>query len=256
MDSYFDAMEAAYASGPKNLCMGCKRDMGPMNPRQLCGKTHCPYLDESSHWAWESDAGVDDAGSKDGDGGSEESDHEGHSAIAIRVPTEDVATGDPRLASTPGRDVAVAVSPASSAPAAPASIGPASRADGKAAAEARVAEAAVAVVVAVTPCGGAGAGASAARPREGSESASALRVAGGSKGKVQPSIKRSSSDMLNHGASAPKMTLVEGDDTASAAVAAVKRMRLAASALARAAGEFESAAADVELALFTPFRAP
>ena len=26
---------------PRNLCMICKEDMGPNNPRQLCGKTYC-----------------------------------------------------------------------------------------------------------------------------------------------------------------------------------------------------------------------
>lgn len=25
----------------QNLCLICKIDMGPQNPRQLCGKTHC-----------------------------------------------------------------------------------------------------------------------------------------------------------------------------------------------------------------------
>lgn len=25
----------------KNLCLDCGVDMGPCNPRQLCGKTHC-----------------------------------------------------------------------------------------------------------------------------------------------------------------------------------------------------------------------
>ena len=25
----------------KNLCLDCGIDMGPTNPRQLCGKTHC-----------------------------------------------------------------------------------------------------------------------------------------------------------------------------------------------------------------------
>lgn len=44
-------------SSPVNLCVKCKRNMGSMNPRQLCGKTHCLYdsssdelsSDESSH---------------------------------------------------------------------------------------------------------------------------------------------------------------------------------------------------------------
>jgi len=30
----------------KNLCITCKRDMGPDNPRQLCGKYQCDYEDE------------------------------------------------------------------------------------------------------------------------------------------------------------------------------------------------------------------
>jgi len=30
----------------KNLCVTCKRDMGPDNPRQLCGKYQCDYEDE------------------------------------------------------------------------------------------------------------------------------------------------------------------------------------------------------------------
>ena len=28
----------------KNLCLDCGVDMGPTNPRQLCGKTHCNNL--------------------------------------------------------------------------------------------------------------------------------------------------------------------------------------------------------------------
>ena len=28
----------------KNLCLDCGVDMGPSNPRQLCGKTHCNNL--------------------------------------------------------------------------------------------------------------------------------------------------------------------------------------------------------------------
>ena len=28
----------------KNLCLDCSVDMGPTNPRQLCGKTHCNNL--------------------------------------------------------------------------------------------------------------------------------------------------------------------------------------------------------------------
>ena len=28
----------------KNLCLDCGIDMGPSNPRQLCGKTHCNNL--------------------------------------------------------------------------------------------------------------------------------------------------------------------------------------------------------------------
>ena len=28
----------------KNLCLDCGMDMGPTNPRQLCGKTHCNNL--------------------------------------------------------------------------------------------------------------------------------------------------------------------------------------------------------------------
>ena len=27
----------------KNLCIGCRVDMGPDNPRQYCRKTYCPY---------------------------------------------------------------------------------------------------------------------------------------------------------------------------------------------------------------------
>ena len=30
----------------QNLCITCKRDMGPDNPRQLCGKYQCDYEDE------------------------------------------------------------------------------------------------------------------------------------------------------------------------------------------------------------------
>ena len=30
-----------YSKGPKNLCVECSVDMGPTNPRQLCGKTYC-----------------------------------------------------------------------------------------------------------------------------------------------------------------------------------------------------------------------
>jgi hypothetical protein len=30
---------------PKNLCTECGRDMGPQNPRQLCGKTYCIYAE-------------------------------------------------------------------------------------------------------------------------------------------------------------------------------------------------------------------
>ena len=26
-----------------NLCLGCGQDLGPLNPRQYCCKTHCPY---------------------------------------------------------------------------------------------------------------------------------------------------------------------------------------------------------------------
>jgi hypothetical protein len=29
-----------------HLCITCKRDMGPDNPRQLCGKYQCDYEDE------------------------------------------------------------------------------------------------------------------------------------------------------------------------------------------------------------------
>ena len=29
----------------KNLCITCKRDMGPDNPRQLCGKFKCDYIE-------------------------------------------------------------------------------------------------------------------------------------------------------------------------------------------------------------------
>ena len=49
-------MESNYESGyeyektqeseSKNLCITCKRDMGPDNPRQLCGKYQCDYEDE------------------------------------------------------------------------------------------------------------------------------------------------------------------------------------------------------------------
>jgi hypothetical protein len=29
----------------KNLCVNCNIDIGPNNPRQLCGKTYCIYDD-------------------------------------------------------------------------------------------------------------------------------------------------------------------------------------------------------------------
>jgi len=29
----------------KNLCVICKIDLGPHNPRQLCGKTYCYFED-------------------------------------------------------------------------------------------------------------------------------------------------------------------------------------------------------------------
>ena len=35
-----------YYTTLKNLCMICKTDMGPQNPRQLCGKTYCLFEDE------------------------------------------------------------------------------------------------------------------------------------------------------------------------------------------------------------------
>ena len=31
--------------GPRNLCVECQRDLGRQNPRQLCGKTRCDYVD-------------------------------------------------------------------------------------------------------------------------------------------------------------------------------------------------------------------
>jgi hypothetical protein len=40
MDNYSHQQE--YSSDEEhNLCMECGIDMGPMNPRQLCGKWHC-----------------------------------------------------------------------------------------------------------------------------------------------------------------------------------------------------------------------
>ena len=32
----------------QNLCITCKRDMGPDNPRQLCGKFKCDYIEYMS----------------------------------------------------------------------------------------------------------------------------------------------------------------------------------------------------------------
>jgi hypothetical protein len=37
-----------YGYNPKTEswhCLQCGRDMGPQNPRQLCGKTRCNYID-------------------------------------------------------------------------------------------------------------------------------------------------------------------------------------------------------------------
>jgi hypothetical protein len=37
-----DYIKTEYTSDEEpNLCMECGIDMGPMNPRQLCGKWHC-----------------------------------------------------------------------------------------------------------------------------------------------------------------------------------------------------------------------
>lgn len=43
-----------YAPGePHNLCSVCKEDLGPQNPRQLCGKFYCPlqlqYVDDDGN---------------------------------------------------------------------------------------------------------------------------------------------------------------------------------------------------------------
>ena len=48
-DSLLDGSESESESEIKNLCTLCGVDMGPQNPRQLCGKTRCL---EKGHW-WE-----------------------------------------------------------------------------------------------------------------------------------------------------------------------------------------------------------
>lgn len=215
MDAYLDAMEAAYVLGPKNLCMGCKRDMGPMNPRQLCGKTHCPYMDEME-WGLQDEADADHEPTDRPDGTA------AAPAVAIDVHA-------PRAEALP--TASAAASPRAHSERVLSTS--AHRHDGAALEGGRVAAKGARLI-------------SSGLTSSGSGSAKAAASADGGK------LKRSSSDMLAYGARAPKMMTVVGGDPLSCAAAAgaVKRMRQAASALAQAASEFEAAAADVELALF------
>ena len=44
-NTYNDDFNYSYQDDEiKNLCLDCGVDMGPTNPRQLCGKTHCNNL--------------------------------------------------------------------------------------------------------------------------------------------------------------------------------------------------------------------
>ena len=45
----------------QNLCITCKRDMGLDNPRQLCGKYQCDYIEYMSEDETE-DQNIDDKG--------------------------------------------------------------------------------------------------------------------------------------------------------------------------------------------------
>jgi len=164
--------------------------MGPSNPRQLCGKTHCPFLDLDVEPAWDFDAGTAYNDGTQGGGGESDA----HVVVAVCVHSENDE---------------------------PSAAAPVSRIDGDLQA-----------------------------------AAAAASVAVSGQAKARFSTKRSLSHMLSYGASAPIMRPVGGDDLRIATLGAVKRMRLASSALAQAAGEFDNAVAEVELALRSPFFTP